>query len=137
MVIIMDTERKEIMTKIIAITVSELNGKISWSHVSGLRIEITKKRGFAHYDKNRITIPIWVLKRSIHYIRYYICHEIAHLVAYRIHGGNQKHGINFKNIERQFCAAFGVRLAFPERHHNRAYPIAICGPNGHFERSGE
>lgn len=133
--IVMDLGQKEIMTKIIAITVSELNKKIPGSFVSGLRIGVTRNKGHAHYLKNRITIPIWVLKRSIHYIRYYICHEIAHLVTYRIYGRNEKHNSNFKEIERQFCAAFGVRLAFPERYHNRAYPIAICGPDGFFERN--
>ena len=127
--------RKEIATKIVAVTVKELNEKITMSVVSGLRIGIVKGRGFAHYDKNKITIPIWVLKRSIHYIRYYVCHEIAHLVAFREYGRNEKHGARFKAIERLFCAAFDVRLAFPERHHNRAYPIAICGPDGFFERN--
>ena len=127
--------RKEIATKIVAVTVKELNEKIPMSVVSGLRIGIVKDRGFAHYGKNKITIPIWVLKRSIHYIRYYVCHEIAHLVAFREYGRNEKHGARFKAIERLFCAAFDVRLAFPERHHNRAYPIAICGPDGFFERN--
>ena len=135
MVIIMDLAQKEIMTKIIAITVAELNKRVPLSFIIGLKIGVTKKRGFAHYNKNKITIPIWVLKRSIHYIRYYICHEIAHLVAFRLYGKSEKHGVNFKKIEKLFCSAFEVRLAFPERHHGRAYPIAICGPNGHFERN--
>ena len=128
--------RKDIATKIVAITVKELNDKMPMSVISGLRIGITRCKGRAYLNKNRITIPIWVLKRSIHYIRYYVCHEIAHLVAFREYGRNEKHGARFKAIERLFCAAFDVRLAFPERHHNRAYPIAICGPDGFFERNG-
>ena len=128
-------QRKEIAIKIVAITVADLNKRVPWSTIPGLKIGIVKCRGKAHLLKNRITIPIWVLKKSIHYIRYYVCHEIAHLVAYRDYGRNEKHGPNFKAIERLFCNAFQVRLAFPERFYNRAYPIAICGPDGHFERS--
>ena len=135
MVIIIDTGQKEIMIKLVAVIVAELNEKIPSSVISGLRIGITEKRGRAHYDKNRITIPFWVLRKSIHYVRYYVCHEIAHLVAFRDYGKNEKHGVNFKAIERFFCASFDVRLVFPQRHHGRAYPIAICGPDGHFERS--
>jgi len=136
MVIIMEVERKEILAKITAVIVSELNDKVPWSRVKGLRIGATTgKRGHAYLEKNRIVIPIWILKRSIHYIQYYVCHEIAHLVAFRDHGEREKHGVRFKAIERLFCASFDIRLAFPERFHNRAYPIAICGPDGHFERS--
>ena len=130
----MTSLKKDIATKIVAITVKELNDKIPMSVISGLRIGIVRCRGKAYHKENKITIPIWVLKRSIHYIRYYVCHEIAHLIAFRDYGFNEKHGPNFKKIERLLCAAFDVRLAFPARHHNRAYPIAICGPDGFFER---
>ncbi|KKK89582.1 hypothetical protein LCGC14_2234950 [marine sediment metagenome] len=132
----MDARHREIITRIVAVTVSELNKKVPSSVIPKLRIGITRNRGRAHYDKNKITIPLWVLGRSIHYVRYYVCHEIAHLVAFRDYGRNEKHGVNFKAIERFFCASFDVRLVFPQRHHERAYPIAICGPDGHFERSG-
>lgn len=131
-----DSAQKDIAIKIVAITVSELNDRLEWSKIPGLRIGITRCIGQAHHKENRITIPIWVLKRSIHFVRYYVCHEIAHLIAGTLYGLNEKHGPNFKKIERLFCAAFDIRLAFPARHHNRAYPIAICGPNEHFERNG-
>ena len=123
------------MTKVVAVIISDLNEKISWSHVKGLRIGINKGRGHAYYNKTKITIPTWIFKKSIHYVRYYVCHEIAHLIAFRDFGRNEKHGVNFKYIEKSLCSAFDVRLAFPQRHHNRAYPIAICGPDNHFEKA--
>ena len=132
----MDSRHREIMIKIVAVTVSELNNKVPASFISGLKVGISTGRGHAYLNRTKITIPTWVFKKSIHYIRYLVCHEVAHLVAFRVHGTPQGHGDNFKKIERLFCSVFDVRLAFPERHHDRAYPIAICGPDGHFERSG-
>ena len=124
-------ERKSIAIRIVALTIAELNKEIPWSVIEGLKIGITRNRGHAHHKQNRMTIPVWVLGRSIHYIRYYVCHEIAHLIAFRQGYENEGHGVNFKNIERLFCASFDIRLAFKRLH--SSYPVAICGPDGHFE----
>jgi len=132
----MNRERKEIATKIVALTVSELNKKIPWTVIKGLKIGITLKRGHAHPLENRITIPIWVLKRSIHYVRYYVCHEIAHLLTFNQGFIKEHHGENFKNIEKLLCGVFGVTLAFSNGR-TQAYPSALFGPDGHFERHGK
>ena len=129
-------ERKDLAIRIVALVIADLNERIPMSIVPGLKIGIVKRRGWTNYDKNKITIPIWVLRKSIHYIRYYVCHEVAHLITAKHYKKNGHHGPDFKSVEKLFCASFDVRLVFPERHHGRAYPIAICGPDGFFERSG-
>ena len=129
--------QKDIAIKIVAITVSELNSKIPWSKVPGLKIRITGNSslvGLARYKRNDISISTRSLSRSIHYIRWLVCHEIAHLVVFKQGHKNEHHGKYFKTVERQFCASFGIRLAWNDSGKRQAYPIAICGPNGHFER---
>lgn len=129
--------RKNIATKIVAITVKELNDKIPMSVISGLKIRITNNYcivGLARYKRNDISISARSLSRSIHYIRWLVCHEIAHLVVFNQGHKNEHHGEVFKTIERQFCASFGIRLAWNKTGKRQAYPIAICGPNGFFER---
>lgn len=129
-------ERKNIARTIVALTISELNNNIPWSVIPGLRIGITRNKGHAYFGQagrnDRITIPIWVLGRSIHYIRYYVCHEVAHVLAFKQGFKNEHHGPNFKNIERLLCASFDIRLAF--KRETSCYPIGVCGPNGHFEK---
>ena len=134
----MNTTQKDIATRIVAITVSELNGMVPDSIVKGLRIRISANRrriGLATYHKNEIMVSTYSLKKSIHFVRWLVCHEVAHLVIFNQGNKKEHHGRYFKKIERQFCKAFGIQLAYSNGH-ERAYPSGIFGPNGHFERFG-
>ena len=133
----MNKTHRDIATKIVAITVSELNDLVPLSKIQGLQIRISdnKRRiGLATYRKNEIMISTYSLKKSIHYIRWLVCHEVAHLVIFNMGFEREHHGENFKKVERLFCDAFGIRLAYSNGR-ARAYPSGIFGPNGHFERN--
>ena len=129
--------QKDIANKIVAITVSELNDMVPLSKVSGLKIRISDNKrsvGLATYRKNEIMISTRSLRKSIHYIRWLVCHEVAHLVIFNMGLKREHHGANFKKVERLFCEAFGIKLAYSNGR-ARAYPSGIFGPDGHFERN--
>jgi len=131
----MEKSRKDIAMRIVALTIAELNDKVEWSKIEGLKIRITDNKrtiGLARYKRNDISISARSLARSIHYIRWLVCHEIAHMVVFNQGYKREHHGKYFKIIERQLCDAFGIKLAFSNGR-RQAYPTGIWGPNGHFE----
>lgn len=132
----MISQKRDLAARIVAITVSELNEIIPSSKIEGLRIRISDNNrtiGLATYNKNEIMISTWSLKKSIHFIRWLICHEIAHLVTFQSGHKNEHHGKIFKKVERKLCAAFKIQLAYSNGR-PRAYPSGLFGPDGHFER---
>ena len=67
----------------------QLNSKIEFKKID---------RGYS-LAKGKIVIPLWCVRRNHYYAIYYICHELAHQIAYKKYL-HFRHDINFKKEEQ-------------------------------------
>ena len=75
------------------------------------KVEIKVKdvcQGRAHLDKFYITLPI-LEKYDDNYAIYYAVHEICHIIA-EVKNGNGSHGKEFKKIEDEALALWGLKI---------------------------
>jgi len=75
----------------------ELNVKVEFKKVD---------RGYS-LAKGKIVIPLWCVRRNYYYTIYYICHELAHQIAYKKYF-HFRHDINFKKEEQILLNKFNL-----------------------------
>jgi hypothetical protein len=81
-----------------------------------VKIEFKKvDRGYS-LAKGKIVIPLWCIRRNHYYALYYICHELAHQIAYKKYQ-HFRHDINFKQEEQVLLNKFNLTLIY-----SRCYP---------------
>lgn len=81
-----------------------LKKELGFSH---LKIEFKRvDRGYS-LKKGKIVIPLWAIRRNYYYGIYYICHELAHQVAYKKYS-HFKHNDSFKNEEKILLNKFNL-----------------------------
>lgn len=79
------------------------------------------KRGFARYDGNKITLPLWILGKNEGYALYYVLHEISHLITCWQYGPTiATHGREFKEVEKQVMDCWDIQIEYA-----RAYPKRV------------
>jgi hypothetical protein len=68
-------------------------------------------RGQAIYKYNMFTVPYWAYKPTHSknlsskggYFIYYVAHELAHLIAFKKHGGRCNHDFRFYEVFKEVC----------------------------------
>lgn len=63
----------------------------------------TTYRGFAHFDRNYVTIPAYAEIRGVDFFLYYIAHELAHILRYQKFGDEGCHDKKFYRCFREIC----------------------------------
>lgn len=81
---------------------------IGYLGLDPIRLEFWRnaRRGHARRDSRRITLPGWIFMRCWTYVRYYILHEVAHFAS----SSGRPHGPEFKAVEDDLLAHFGLSV---------------------------
>ena len=76
------------------------------------KFRLAPRQGHARRLSHSISIPRVALTLSEAYCIYYICHELAHLVVFRLGciGDSCSHGPIFKREEQRLCKFWGVEI---------------------------
>lgn len=80
------------------------------------------RRGRANFSRREvITIPVWTYRKyGKHYFRYYVLHEVAHILALLFLDDGRGHTSAFHKIEKQLCDEWNLEL-----RRTTAYPKSI------------
>ena len=78
------------------------------------------RKGRTNFSRREvITIPVWAYQKyGKHYFRYYVLHEVAHVLALTRGFAAHGHTEAFHEIEKQLCDEWNLKLrrvgAYPE-----------------------
>lgn len=65
---------------------------------------VNQSRGYCHYLRKTVTIPVWAFKRGSEYLTWYIAHECSHTYA----GHSAKHGPEFMQWLQRICPTYAL-----------------------------
>jgi len=65
------------------------------------------KQGRANINSRKITIPIWAIDRGLHFLCYYLLHEISHFICFD-KNLDYGHHFRFKDTERRLLNEVGI-----------------------------
>lgn len=80
------------------------------------------RKGRANFSRKEvITVPVWTYRRcGKHYFRYYVLHEVAHILALLFLKRGHGHTSDFHKIEKELCDEWKLEL-----RRTTAYPSSI------------
>jgi predicted SprT family Zn-dependent metalloprotease len=87
---------------------------------------VNQQRGHAYWYQSEFTVPLWAYKKGMEYFRYYVSHELSHIIGYR----------KFRSIshDKEFYEVFKRLCPKEIQHHEIGYLKKTAHNNGIWEK---